>query len=62
MPKTTIRNAMAAVVITSLILIAAVSAEETRPPESGAAMKPPAGKPFLVVGKMPHLTGTLKQH
>jgi len=62
MPKTTIRNAMAAVVITSLTLIAAVSAEGTHTPDSGATMKPPAGKPFLVVGKMPHLTGTLKQH
>lgn len=32
------------------------------PPAEAAAPKPPARMPFLVVGKMPHLTGTLKQH
>ena len=62
MPRTTVRILLAAVVITLLISIAAVLAEETHPPDSGAAMKPSARKPFLVVGKMPHLTGTLKQH
>ena len=62
MPKTTIRNVLAAVVITLLTCISAVSAEETLTPANGAAMKPSIGKPFLVVGKMPHLTGTLKQH
>jgi len=62
MPRTTIHIVLAAVVITLLISVAAVLAEETHPPDSGAAMKPPARIPFLVVGKMPHLTGTLKQH
>jgi ketosteroid isomerase-like protein len=32
------------------------------PPAEAAAPKPPARMPFLVVGKMPHLTGTIKQH
>ena len=62
MPRTTIRISLAAVVITLLISITAVLAEETHTPDGGAAMKPPARMPFLVVGKMPHLTGTLKQH
>ena len=62
MPKTTIHYALTAVVITLLISVAAVSAEEAPALDSAAAMKPPAGKPFLVIGKMPHLTGTLKQH
>ena len=29
---------------------------------SSPKMKPPARAPFLVAGKMPHLTGILKQH
>lgn len=32
------------------------------PPAEAAAPQPPPRMPFLVVGKMPHLTGTLKQH
>ena len=62
MLRTTIRIAQTTVVITLLTCIAVVSAEESRTPDNGAAMKPSVGKPFLVVGKMPHLTGTLKQH
>jgi len=62
MPRTIVRNALAAVVITLLICTAAVVAEETHTDDSGTKMKPSARTPFLVAGKMPHLTGTLKQH
>jgi len=62
MPRTTIRNALAAVVIILLTCVAPVLSEETHTHDSGAAMKPPARMPFLVAGKMPHLTGILKQH
>ena len=62
MPRTTIRDALAAVVIFLLTCTAPVLSEETQTHESGAAMKPPARMPFLVAGKMPHLTGVLKQH
>ena len=48
--------------IALLTCIIAVSSEEVRTQDGGAAMKPPTRMPFLVVGKMPHLTGTLKQH
>ena len=62
MPRTTIRDALAAVVIILLACTAPVFSEETHTNDSGAAMKPPARIPFLVAGKMPHLTGILKQH
>ena len=62
MPRTTNRNALAVVAITLLTCTAPVFSEETHTHDSGAAMKPPARTPFLVAGKMPHLTGTLKQH
>ena len=62
MPRTTDRNALAAVVIILLTCVAPVLSEETHAQDSGAAMKPPARMPFLVAGKMPHLTGILKQH
>ncbi len=62
MPKTIIHIALAAVVIALVICTGPVSSEEVRTQDSGAAMKPPARTPFLVDGKMPHLTGTLKQH
>jgi len=62
MPKTTNRNALAAAVIILLACTAPVLSEETHTDDGGAAMKPPARMPFLVAGKMPHLTGILKQH
>ena len=62
MPRTTIRYALAAVVITLLTCTAAVFSEETHTPDSSTKMKPPARMPFLVDGKMPHLTGIIKQH
>jgi Spy/CpxP family protein refolding chaperone len=61
--RTIVRNALAAVVITVLLTCAtAVLAEEAHTDDSGTKMKPQARKPFLVAGKMPHLTGMLKQH
>jgi len=62
MPRTTIRNALAAVAIILLACTAPVLSEEGHTHDSGAAMKPPVRMPFLVAGKMPHLTGILKQH
>ena len=62
MPRTTIRYALAAFVITLLTCTAAVFSEEAHTDDSGTKMKPPARMPFLVDGKMPHLTGILKQH
>ena len=62
MPRTIVRNALAAVVITLLTCTAVVLAEETHADDNGTKMKPPTRTPFLVDGKMPHLTGTLKQH
>jgi len=60
MPRTTIRKTLAAFVIFLLTWTAAVFSEEAHAHDGGAEMKPPATKPFLVVGKMPHLTGILK--
>jgi len=62
MPRTIIRLTLAAVVISVLSCTATVLAEEADIDENGAKMKPPARTPFLVAGKMPHLTGILKQH
>jgi hypothetical protein len=62
MPRTIVRNALAAVVITLLTCTAAVFAEEAHPDDNGTKMKTSARTPFLVAGKMPHLTGMLKQH
>ena len=62
MPRIMISSALAAVVITLLTCTAVVLAEETHTDDSGTKMKPPARTPFLVAGKMPHLTGMLKQH
>ena len=62
MQRTTIHIALATVVIALLTCAVAVSAEESGTQDSGAKMKPPARMPFLVAGKMPHLTGILKQH
>ena len=62
MPRTTIHYALAVVVITLLTCTAAVFSEEAHTPDGSTKMKPPARTPFLVDGKMPHLTGTLKQH
>jgi len=59
MPK---RAYLISFVIALLTCIVAVSSEEVRTQDGGAAMKPPARMPFLVDGKMPHLTGILKQH
>jgi len=61
MPRFMISSALAAVVITLLTCTAAVLAEETHTDDNGTKMKPPARTPFLVAGKMPHLTGMLKQ-
>ena len=49
-------------VIALLTCTAAVFSEEAHTQDSNTKMKPPARMPFLVVGKMPHLTGILKQH
>jgi len=62
MSRTTIRYALAVVVIALLTSTAAVFSEEAQAGDSGAAVKPSARKPFLVAGKMPHLTGILKQN
>ena len=62
MPRTTIHIALATIVIALVTCTVAVSSEESRNQDSGAAMKPPTRMPFLVDGKMPHLTGILKQH
>ena len=63
MPRTTIHIALATVVIALLTCTVAVASEKTgTQQDSGAKMKPPARMPFLVAGKMPHLTGILKQH
>jgi Spy/CpxP family protein refolding chaperone len=62
MPRTIVSNALAAAVIALLTCTAAVSSEEVRTQNGDAAMKPPTRMPFLVDGKMPHLTGMLKQH
>jgi len=67
MPKTTINISLAAIMLAAVVIAlltctVAVSSEEARTQDSGAAMKPPTRMPFLVVGKMPHLTGILKQH
>ena len=63
MPRTTIHIALAVVVIALLTCTVAVASEKTgTQQDSGAKMKPPARMPFLVAGKMPHLTGILKQH
>jgi len=62
MSRTTIQIALAAVVIALVTCTGPVSSEEVRTQDSGASMKPPARMPFLVDGKMPHLTGILKQH
>ena len=62
MPRTTIRYALATIVITMLTFTVDVFSEEAHADESGAAVKPSVSKPFLVTGKMPHLTGILKQH
>ena len=60
--RTTIRYALAAVVITLLTCTATAFSEEAHTSDSSTKMKPPARAPFLVAGKMPHLTGILKQH
>jgi len=62
MPRTIVRNALATVVIALLTCTAAVLAEEIHTDDSSTKMKPSARTPFLVAGKMPHLTGMLKQH
>jgi hypothetical protein len=62
MSRTTIQIALAAVVIALVTCTGPVSSEEVHTQDSGATMKPPARMPFLVDGKMPHLTGILKQH
>ncbi len=62
MPRTIVSNALAAAVIALLTCTAAVLAEDTHTDDSGTKMKPSARTPFLVAGKMPHLTGMLKQH
>ena len=62
MPRTTIQNALAAFVIILLTCTTVVLSQEAHTDDGGAQMKPPARMPFLVVGKMPHLTGILKQH
>jgi len=62
MPRTTIRNALAAVGITLLTCTVPAFSEETKNGESGTVMKPPTRMSFLVAGMMPHLTGVLKQH
>ena len=49
-------------VIALLTCTAAVFSEEAHTQDGDAAMKPPTRMPFLVDGKMPHLTGILKQH
>ena len=61
MPRIAVPYALAAIVITLLTCTAAVLAEETHTYDNGTKMRPPARKPFLVAGKMPHLTGMLKQ-
>ena len=63
MPRIIVRNALSAIVIILLLTCTtAVSSEETHTDDSGTKMKPPARTPFLVAGKMPHLTGILKEH
>ena len=62
MPKTVIRRTLVAVAITWLFCTAPVLAQEVQGHEKGSKMRPPARKPFLVAGMMPHLTGILKQH
>ena len=62
MPRNTIRFVVATVAITMLICTAAVFCGEAHADDRGAATKSLARKPFLVAGKMPHLTGILKQH
>ena len=62
MPKTIIHIALTAVVIALLTCTTAVFSEEVRTQDNDTKMKLPARMPFLVDGKMPHLTGILKQH
>ena len=52
---------VAATTVAALLLICVfpINSEETDP--DGTATKTTARKPFLVTGKMPHLTGILKQ-
>ena len=62
MPRATVHIALTVVVIILMTSTGPAFSEETQSHDSGAAMKPPARIPFLVAGKMPHLTGILKQH
>ena len=63
MPRLTSRYALSTIVITLLLTCTTtVFSDEAPTDDSGAKMKPPARTPFLVDGKMPHLTGILKQH
>ena len=68
MPRTTINIVMATIVLAAVVIAlltctVAVASEKTgTQQDSGAKMTPPARMPFLVAGKMPHLTGILKQH
>ena len=63
MPRLTSRYALSTIVITLLLTCTTtVFSDEAPTDDSGAKMEPPARTPFLVDGKMPHLTGILKQH
>lgn len=62
MPRATVHIALTVVVIILMTSTGPAFSEETHTHDSGAATKPPARKPFLVAGLMPHLTGILKQH
>ncbi len=62
MPKKILPSHVLATMVAALLLISVfpINSEETD--NDSTTMKPPARKPFLVAGKMPHLTGILKQH
>jgi hypothetical protein len=63
MSRIFVRNALSAIVIILLLTCTtAVFSDEAHTDDSGTKMKSPARTPFLVAGKMPHLTGILKQH
>lgn len=62
MPRATVHIALTVVVIILMTSTGPAFSEKTLTHDSGAATKPPARKPFLVAGLMPHLTGILKQH
>ena len=60
--KTMLKYVLAVVAIAVLNCPAPVFAEEAQAHDEATAVKAPARKPFLVAGKMPHLTGVIKQH